>query len=92
MAGRTRSQALRGALGGAAIGIGVLAGRWTGPAVTAGQDRASHDVEILNFLLVLEEVQAAFYDAASQQAGLPDDLLASSGRSAAGARTRLAPA
>lgn len=76
MAGRTRSQALRAALGGgAAVGIGGLVGRWTRPAVTAGQDPGSHDVEILNFLLVLEEVQAAFYDAASQQAGLPDELL-----------------
>jgi hypothetical protein len=53
----------------------VLAGRWTRPAVTAGQDPESQDVEILNFFLVLEEVQAAFYDAASQQAGLPGDLL-----------------
>lgn len=75
-AGRTRAQALRAALGGgAAVGIGGLVGRWTGPAVTAGQESGSQDVQILNFLLVLEEVQAAFYDAASRQAGLPDELL-----------------
>jgi hypothetical protein len=74
--GRTRAQALRAALaGGAAVGIGALVGRWTRPAVTAGQDSGSQDVPILNFLLVLEEVQAAFYAAASQQSGLPDDLL-----------------
>jgi hypothetical protein len=52
----------------------VLVGRWARPAVTAGQESSSQDVPILNFLLVLEELQAAFYDAAAAQATLPDDL------------------
>jgi hypothetical protein len=74
--GRTRGQALRAALaGGTAVGIGALVGRLTRPEVTAGQGSEAQDVRILNFLLILEEVQAAFYDAASRQAGLPGDLL-----------------
>jgi hypothetical protein len=43
--------------------------------VTAGQGSEDQDARILNFLLVLEEVQAAFYETASRGSALPDDLL-----------------
>ncbi len=72
----TRAQALRGAaVGGAMLGAGALAGRWAAPELTAGRPSRRQDVEILNFLLTLEEVQAAFYDAALHRGGLRGDLL-----------------
>jgi hypothetical protein len=72
----TRWQVLRGAaLGGAALGAGALAGRWAGPELSAGQPSRRQDAEILNFLLILEELQAAFYDAAVRRGAVRGDLL-----------------
>jgi hypothetical protein len=74
--GRTRAQALRAALaGGAVVGAGALAGGWAGPEATAGRPSRPQDVRILNFLLVLEELQAAFYAAALRSGRLSGDLL-----------------
>jgi hypothetical protein len=71
----TRAQALRGAaLGGVALGAGAMAGRWAGPERSEGRASRRQDAEILNFLLVLEEVQAAFYDAAVHRGALRGDL------------------
>lgn len=74
--GRTRAQALRAALGGGAlVGAGALAGAWARPDTTAGRPSRAQDVRILNFLLVLEELQAAFYASALRRAGLSGELL-----------------
>jgi hypothetical protein len=74
---KTRAEALRAAaVGGAALGAGALAGGWLRPPATAGRPSAAEDVRILNFLLVLEEAQAAFYDAALRGRALRGDLLA----------------
>src|SRR4051812_32468061 len=74
--GRTRAQTLRAAVaGGALVGAGALAGGWAGPEPTAGRPSRTQDVRILNFLLVLEELQAAFYAAAVRSADLSGDLL-----------------
>lgn len=73
---RTRGQVLRGALaGGAALGAAAVAGAWTRPAPSAGRASAEQDVGILNFLLSLEDAQAAFYDAALRGGALRGDLL-----------------
>jgi hypothetical protein len=75
-AGRTRAQALRAAaVGGAVLGAGALAGGWAGPEATAGRPSPSQDIRILNFLLILEELQAAFYDAALRRGALRGELL-----------------
>jgi hypothetical protein len=74
--GTTRAQALRAAAGSVAlVGAGALAGGWAGPDATAGRPSRTRDVRILNFLLVLEELQVAFYGAALRGAGLRGDLL-----------------
>jgi hypothetical protein len=74
--GRTRAQALRAAAAaGAVLGAGALAGSWVGPEATAGRPSRGQDVRILNFLLVLEEVQAAFYGAALRRGALRGELL-----------------
>jgi hypothetical protein len=74
--GRTRAEALRAAAaGGAIVAAGALAGGWTGPEATAGRPSRTQDVRILNFLLVLEEVQAAFYASALRGNALTGDLL-----------------
>jgi hypothetical protein len=74
--GRTRAQALRAALAaGTAIGAGALAGVWARPEATAGRPSRAQDARILNFLLVLEDLQGAFYTAALRGAGLSGDLL-----------------
>jgi hypothetical protein len=74
--GRTRAQALRAAaLGGAMLGAGALAGGWVGTEPTAGRPSRGQDVRILNFLLVLEELQAAFYGAALRGGALRGELL-----------------
>jgi hypothetical protein len=73
---RTRSEVLRGALaGGAALGAAAVAGAWTRPAPSAGRASAEQDVGILNFLLSLEDAQAAFYEAAIGAGALRGDLL-----------------
>jgi Ferritin-like domain len=68
----TRAQALRAAAAGGVVG-GLAA--WLRPQSTAGKASAAQDVRILNFLLVLEEAQAAFYDTALRTGALPGDLL-----------------
>jgi hypothetical protein len=76
MSASTRGQALRAvAAGGAAAGLGALAGGWLRPQATAGKASPAQDVEIWNFLLVLEEAQAAFYDAALRGGALQGELL-----------------
>jgi hypothetical protein len=76
VAGRTRAQALRAAaVGGAVLGAGALAGGWAGPDVTAGRPSRGQDVRIFNFLLILEELQAAFYDGAVGRGALGGELL-----------------
>jgi hypothetical protein len=73
---RTRGQVLRGALaGGAALGATAVAGAWTRPAPSAGRASAEQDVGIMNFLLSLEDAQAAFYEAAVRGGALRGDLL-----------------
>jgi Ferritin-like domain len=75
-AGRTRAQALRAtAVGGAVLGAGALVGGLVNPQATAGRPSRAQDVRILNFLLVLEEMQAAFYAAALRGGALRGDLL-----------------
>jgi hypothetical protein len=67
---------LRAALaGGALVGAGALVGGWTGPDTTAGEVSRSQDTRILNFLLVLEELQLALYTAALHGRALSGDLL-----------------
>jgi rubrerythrin len=76
-AGTTRAHALRAAVaGGVAVGAGALAGGWLRPPATAGQPSRAQDVRIFNVLLVLEEAQAAFYDATLRAGKLGGDLLA----------------
>lgn len=75
-AGWTRAQTLRAAaVGGAVLGAGALTGGWDGPEATARRPSRSQDVRILNFLLVLEELQAAFYTAALRGGALRGGLL-----------------
>jgi Ferritin-like domain len=72
----TRAQALRtAAAGGAAMSAAALVGGSLRPQSSAGKPSAEQDVRILNFLLVLEEAQAAFYDAALRGGALRGDLL-----------------
>jgi hypothetical protein len=76
MSTSTRGQALRtAAVGASAAGLGAVAGGWLRPQSTAGKASPARDVEIFNFLLVLEEAQAAFYDAALRGGALGGDLL-----------------
>jgi hypothetical protein len=71
----SRRQALRAALGGAAIGGGALLGGWAAPQASLGKPSRAQDVRILSFLLVLEQAQAAFYDAALRSRALSGELL-----------------
>jgi hypothetical protein len=74
-AGWSRARVLRGALGGAAvIGGGVALGRRSGATSVAAPSKDT-DVEILRVLLLLEQVQEAFYGAALERAGLDGKLL-----------------
>jgi Ferritin-like domain len=70
--GATRAQALGAAAAGGAI---AMAAGWLRPASTAGKPSHALDVRILNFLLVLEEAQAGFYDAALHAGKLHGKLL-----------------
>jgi hypothetical protein len=75
-AGHTRAEALRAAgAGGAAIAAAALAGAWARPDASAGGTSPAQDARILNFLLVLEEAQAGFYEAALRGGALRGDLL-----------------
>jgi hypothetical protein len=73
---RTRAQALRGA---AAVGVAAVTAALVRdsarPDTSAAAASRSQDVKILTFLLVLEEAQAAFYDAALKTDRLSGDLL-----------------
>ena len=72
---RTRAQALRvAAAAGLAAGGGALLHDW-GADTSAAAPSHGQDVKILNFLLVLEEAQAAFYDVALERGALSGDLL-----------------
>jgi rubrerythrin len=70
---RTALEAGAVALGGIAVG-GVVLGEHADPAVSAPS--AKQDAEILNFALLLEHVQAAFYAEGLSRAGLTGDLKA----------------
>jgi hypothetical protein len=73
----TRGEALgAAAAGGAAIGAGALLGAWVEPSASVGRPSASQDARIWQFLLVLEEAQAALYDTALRSRSLPSDLAA----------------
>ena len=65
-----RSAAVAGAV--VATGGGVLALR---PSFAASAPSSSEDVRVLNFVLLLEYVQAAFYREASQHSELGSDLV-----------------
>jgi rubrerythrin len=68
---RTALEASAVALGGIAVG-GVILGEHAEPAVSAPS--AKQDGEILNFALLLEYVQQAFYTEALSRANLTGDL------------------
>jgi Ferritin-like domain len=75
-AGLTRAEALRAAAaGGAAVGAGALLGGWVAPETSAGRPSPAQDARIWSFLLVLEQAQAAFYDAALRGGALRGELL-----------------
>jgi ferritin-like protein len=72
----TRAQALRAAAaGGAAVGAGALLGGWVQPETSAGRPSPAQDARIWSFLLVLEQAQVAFYDAALRSGALRGELL-----------------
>jgi hypothetical protein len=73
-AGMTRTALLRRALGagGTVVAGGVLLGGLPGVATSAPS--ASQDVEVLNFILGLERLEVAFYEAARRGGGLRDEL------------------
>ena len=72
--GLTRVALLRRALagGGTVVAGGVLFGGLTQVATSAPSER--QDVRVLNFILGLERLEVAFYDAAQQGGGLRDEL------------------
>jgi Ferritin-like domain len=71
----TRGEALRTAgLGGAAIGAGALLGAWVEPQPSAGRPSSAQDARIWSALLLLEQAQAALYDAAVRSGALGDEL------------------
>lgn len=72
----SRRQALRAAaLGGAAVGGGALLGGWAAPQTSLGKPSRAQDVRILSFLLILEQAQGGFYDAALRSGALRGELL-----------------
>jgi hypothetical protein len=74
MKGATRADALKAgalALGAATVG-GVVLGELAQPAVS--RPSATQDAEILNFALLLEYVQTAFYAEGLRRAGLAGEL------------------
>jgi hypothetical protein len=70
----TRAQAL-GLAGGAALGAGALAAGLARPDAARSTASRATDVRILNALLVLEDVQAVFYETALRGGALRGDLL-----------------
>jgi hypothetical protein len=73
---QTRAQALGTmAAGGAVLGAGALAGGLLHPQASRGAPSEEQDDRIWNFLLILEEAQAAFYDAALAAKRLDGALL-----------------
>jgi Ferritin-like domain len=73
--GRTRAQAIRAAaVAATGAAAGAVASGWIGPASSAGQPSRAQDVRILNFLLVLEEAQVAFYTVALRSTVLGAEL------------------
>jgi Ferritin-like domain len=76
MGASTRAQTLRAAAaGGVAAGVGAVVGGWLRPQPTAGKASPAQDVRIFNFLFVLEQAQAALYDAALRSRALQGELL-----------------
>jgi len=74
--GRTRGQVLRAAVaGGAVLGAGAVLGGWVDPQFSAGRPSRTQDAQIFSFLLLLEQAQAAFYDAALRGGRLSGDVL-----------------
>jgi hypothetical protein len=72
----TRGEVLRGAaLGGTGAAAAAVLGGWALPQTSAGAPSRAQDVRIWSFLLVLEQAQAAFYDAALRSGALRGDLL-----------------
>lgn len=72
--GFSRAQALRAGLAGAGaalVGGVLLDGR---PAPAESQGSARRDTELLNFVLLVEHVQAAFYDQALEAGRLKGEL------------------
>lgn len=75
-AGHTRSDFFRRGVagGGALLGGGVLIGGL--PSIALAAPSAQQDGEILNFALLLEYLEAAFYAEAVRRGGLKGDVLA----------------
>ncbi|MGH3013050.1 MAG: ferritin-like domain-containing protein [Gaiellaceae bacterium] len=71
----SRDRFLRRALaaGGTVLVGGALAAAL--PRLASSAQSPAQDAEIFNFALLLEQVQAAFYDEAASQAALPAELL-----------------
>jgi hypothetical protein len=68
-------EALRAAgFGGAAIGGAALLGAWVEPPASAGRPSSAQDARIWSALLLLEEAQAALYDAALRSRALGGEL------------------
>ena len=65
---------------------GVVLGEHAEPALS--RPSATQDAEILNFALLLEHVQSAFYAEALQRAGLTGELLRRSRRRSASTSER----
>jgi hypothetical protein len=71
----TRAEALRAvALGGGAVGAGALLGGFVEPPASVGRPSRSQDARIWSFLLMLEQAQAALYDAALRSRSVGGEL------------------
>lgn len=69
----SRSDALlRGAIGGVVVAGGIIIGGL--PELSLSEPSSGHDAEILNFALVFEELQAAFYAQANARNVLAGEL------------------
>ena len=72
---RTRGQALRTAIaGGSLAAVGGLLGARSRTGASAAAPSRQRDAEILSFLLLLEHVQAGFYEEALQRGRLTGEL------------------